>query len=243
MICKNCDATIDTKFCPGCGQKAEIHRITIGHLLHEFFHVMTHADKGILLLIKELIKRPGFVIKEYIEGRRKKYFNPISFIVITSAIGAIFSFKSGYYAALNKIQYGRPSETAQEASEIAANNAKLLGLFLIVPIYSFLSWLFFWRPRYNFAEHVVLQSYSIGMLYIVQSLIFIPLFLLFPSTAGINNNILHLAFLIYMVIVYRQLFNNHVIIAVLKSALILIAFVATFWLSIRGYVYIKHLLP
>src|SRR5688572_12970642 len=228
MICKNCDATIDSRFCPNCGQKAEVHRITFGHLIHEFFHAMTHADKGFFLLVKDLIKRPGFVIKEYIEGRRKKYFNPISFLVITTAAGAIFSFKSGYYAALTRIQTGSTSQTVSEAREIATNNAKLLGLFLIVPIYSFLSWLFFWRPRYNFAEHIVLQSYSIGMLYIVQSLIFIPFFLLFPSTVDINNRILHLVFIIYMVIIYKQLFNNHVLIALLKSIVIFIVFIAAF---------------
>ncbi|HEY3405505.1 MAG TPA: DUF3667 domain-containing protein [Ohtaekwangia sp.] len=238
MICKNCGATIDTKFCPDCGQKAETHRITIGHLAHEFFHVMTHADKGILFLIKELIRRPGFVVKEFLEGRRKKYFNPISFIVITSALGAIASFKSGYYSALGRVQTGQ----ASEASEIAASNSKLLGLFLIVPIYSLLSWLFFWRPRYNFAEHVVLQSYAIGMLYIAQSLIFVPLYLLFPETVSMNNHILHLVFLIYMVVIYKQLFNNHILIALLKAIVIFVAFVAAFWFSIRGYLYLKHLL-
>jgi len=238
MTCKNCGATINSKFCPNCGQKAEIHRITFGHLVHEFFHAMTHTDKGILFLIKDLIRRPGAVIREYLDGKRKKYFNPISFLVITSAAGALISFKSGYYAAMN-VQSARGNS---EASQFANDNTKILAIFLIVPIYSFLSWLFFWRPRYNFPEHVVLQSYAIGFYYIVQSLIFIPLFLLMPQTALLNNLVLHVVFAIYMGFVYKQLFTNHAVFAFLKSLIMLVIFLVSFWYVVKGYIYLKHVI-
>src|SRR5690349_5843120 len=101
MNCKNCESTVDANFCSNCGQKAHIHRITIGHVVHEFIHAVTHADKGFLLLIKKLITRPGIVARQYIEGKRKTYFNPLSFIVITSAIHAFISYKSGYFTSMS----------------------------------------------------------------------------------------------------------------------------------------------
>ena len=93
MICKNCDASFDSKFCPNCGQKADIHAITVKHVLHDFLHAFTHADKGFLMLAKELLTKPGIIAREYVEGKRKKYFNPLSFLVITSAVSAYITGK------------------------------------------------------------------------------------------------------------------------------------------------------
>src|SRR6187402_2064747 len=103
MNCKNCDSPLTSNFCANCGQKADVHRITFGHFLHEFFHAFTHTDKGILLLMKALIARPGKVAHEYLEGKRKKYFNPLSFLVILSSIYAYVSHKTGYFEALTGV--------------------------------------------------------------------------------------------------------------------------------------------
>jgi hypothetical protein len=242
MNCKNCDAVLDSKFCPGCGQKAETHRLTIGHIVHEFFHLLTHAEMGIFYLVKKLLVRPGFVAKEYVEGKRKKYTNPISFLLVTTAVGAFISFKSGYYQALSRPMAGQgnPSPYFTETMEISINHGKILGLFLIVPLYSFLSWIFFWRPRYNFAENFVLQSYLIGMLYIVTSLIFIPHFLIFPAWVKVNNDVLHVLFAIYMGIAYRQFFGKHIVISILKSFIMTVLFIVLFWVVILLYVIVKR---
>src|SRR5690349_13104848 len=241
MTCKNCDASVEGKFCSNCGQKTEIHRVTFGHLVHEFFHAMTHTDKGILLLLRELIKRPGHVTTEYLAGKRKKYFNPLSFLVITTAASALISYKSGYYEALSQSR-DIPDHYRyyKEAMEIMVDNGKMLGLFLIVPLVSFFSWLFFRKPRYNFAEHFVLQSYVIGFTYVFTALIVVPIFLLMPQYAMIINSGFQLFFLIYMIIAYKQFFDNNVILTIIKSILIMLFFIVFFWIFIFGYVIIKH---
>jgi hypothetical protein len=47
-------------------------------------------------------------------------------------------------------------------------------------------------PERLLAGHFVLQSFSIGMLNIVIPAVFIPLFLILPAKAQLNNNVLHL---------------------------------------------------
>lgn len=243
--CKNCDATVDGKFCSNCGQNAHIHTVTIGHILHEFFHVLTHADKGIIFLVKQLLLRPGFVAKEYLEGKRKKYFNPISFLIVSTAAGAFISYKSGYYAELSKPVANMPQNISpyfKETMDISIEHGKFLGLFLIVPLYAFLSWIFFWRPRYNFAENFVLQSYLIGMLYIVTSLIFIPHFLIFPAAVRQNNDVMHVVYAIYTAIAYKQFFRKNIFISLLKSLIITVLFIVLFWGVILAYVLAKRFL-
>ena len=86
--CSNCNALArtDDKYCSKCGQEIHVHRFTLGHIFHEFFHAFTHADKGIFYLLKELLVKPGTVAREYIGGKRKKYFNPFTFFLILAGL-------------------------------------------------------------------------------------------------------------------------------------------------------------
>jgi hypothetical protein len=93
--CKNCENSFEGKYCPNCSQKADTHRFTIKHFAHEFFHAFTHTDKGIFFLIKELFLRPGKVAREFNAGKRKKYFNPITYLLIVMALQIYLSQKTG----------------------------------------------------------------------------------------------------------------------------------------------------
>jgi hypothetical protein len=246
MNCKNCDATLDGKFCSHCGQKSDVHRVTVGHVAHEFIHALTHTDKGFLLLIKDLFRKPGVVAREYLEGKRKKYFNPISFLVITTAISALIAHQSGYYDTLAHKPATNTREVflySKEVFLISINHGKLLGLILTAPLYTFLSWVFFRRPHYNFAEHFVLQSYTIGLLNVVTAVVFIPAFLLFPSTAKLNNDILHVLYMIYMGFAYKQFFSKRYLIwPLVKSIVMTVLFIVLFWFVIWLFVAAKHLI-
>ena len=74
--CINCENVLRAEdiYCPQCSQRSNTHQLTVGHLLHELFHAVTHADKGFVLLVKKLILQPGTVALEYAAGRRKAYF-------------------------------------------------------------------------------------------------------------------------------------------------------------------------
>src|SRR5688572_18664064 len=99
--CKNCNAPLSGNFCANCGQTSNVHRVTFKHFLHEFFHAFTHTDKGIFLLMKELITRPGHVAREYLDGKRKKYFNPLTFLILMASLYAYIGSKTGYFKALS----------------------------------------------------------------------------------------------------------------------------------------------
>jgi hypothetical protein len=246
MICKNCDASLDGRFCRNCGQKSDVRRITFGYVSHEFFHAITHADKGFLLLIKKLLVQPGIVAREYVEGKRKKYFNPLSFIVITSAINAYISYKTGYFTAVGSGQSGgggnrRMPAMMVEAFKISNENGKLLSLILIVPLLAFLSWLLFRRSKYSMAETFVLNSFIVGQSHVIRTLIFIPWFLLAPNMSGINLAVFELLLLVYLIIAYRQFFHQNVFLTILKCVLTMVLFITLYWVFIVAYVYVKHL--
>ena len=80
--CKNCGEPVEKKYCPNCGQKVSVKRIELKHLMHDIPHAIFHLDSGFFYNLKQLFIRPGITIKNYIEGKRKPFFHPITYLAI-----------------------------------------------------------------------------------------------------------------------------------------------------------------
>ena len=52
--CKNCSNNFKGDFCNQCGQKYNVSGFTFKHFFEEAFPAFTHADKGVLVLVKAL---------------------------------------------------------------------------------------------------------------------------------------------------------------------------------------------
>ena len=243
--CKNCGSALTGNFCASCGQTANVHRITFGHFAHEFFHAFTHTDKGILLLMKELVIKPGHVAREYLDGKRKKYFNPLTFLIILASVYAYFGSKSGYFMALSAASNQGPARHPIHAEVMGIMDVygKIIAVFLTPVLISFFSWLFFIRSKNNLAECLVLNSMLMGQVYLYTILIFIPVYLFVPAVPILlNNSVFHILMAVYMSVAYKQFFKQNIVLTILKVLLIIFLFILFFWLFIIGYVMLKHMI-
>lgn len=250
--CKNCGSPLNENFCQRCGQKSDIHRITFKHLAHEFFHAITHADKGFLFLIKELISRPGFVAREYLDGKRKKYFNPLTFFVICSAIWALVVSKAHYFESIYSSRSrasgssgsGMPEWLAyyfSQSMKLVITQGKLVNLIILGPMLALLTWVFFFKKKINYAENLVLHAFLVGFMQLGLVIFFIPAFLLFGH-AQLNNYVYQGVFMIYLMIAYQQFFRNHLAITILKTVVIQFLFVFMFfWAPLFAFVFVRDL--
>jgi len=84
--CLNCGATVTGKYCSECGQENIEPKESAGHLISHFFNDVTHFDGKFFSTLKQLLFRPGFLSKEYMNGRRARYLNPIRMYLFTSFI-------------------------------------------------------------------------------------------------------------------------------------------------------------
>jgi len=75
-----------------CGQENIEPKETVWSLISHFFYDITHFDGKFFSTTKFLITRPGFLPKEYIEGRRARYLHPIRMYVFSSALFFIFFY-------------------------------------------------------------------------------------------------------------------------------------------------------
>ncbi|MCW3093255.1 MAG: hypothetical protein JWP81_4324 [Ferruginibacter sp.] len=91
-VCLNCNAQLAGPFCHICGQENVEPKETVWHLVTHFFNDITHFDGKFFSTLGLLIKRPGFLPREYMLGRRASYLNPIRMYIFTSAIFFLIIF-------------------------------------------------------------------------------------------------------------------------------------------------------
>ena len=82
----NCGATVQGRYCHVCGQENTEPKETFWHMVTHFFYDITHFDGSFFVTLKDLLFKPGFLSREYMLGRRKKYLHPVRMYVFTSAV-------------------------------------------------------------------------------------------------------------------------------------------------------------
>ncbi|MEO7767180.1 MAG: DUF3667 domain-containing protein [Ferruginibacter sp.] len=91
-ICLNCNAELAGSYCHICGQENIEPKETVWHLVTHFFNDITHFDGKFFSSLGLLIKKPGFLPREYMLGRRASYLNPIRMYIFTSAVFFLIFF-------------------------------------------------------------------------------------------------------------------------------------------------------
>ena len=82
-FCHNCGIRLVGRFCAACGQKALPLSVTLHDFIHELTHEILHVDGRIVQSIRRLLS-PGFLTREYIQGRRARWISPIRLYLIFS---------------------------------------------------------------------------------------------------------------------------------------------------------------
>jgi hypothetical protein len=84
--CLNCGSKLRGKFCHYCGQKKLEHDHGILATLAHFVGDFVHFDSLIFRTLFPLLFRPGFLVNEYLAGRRARFLNPIRMYVFLSIV-------------------------------------------------------------------------------------------------------------------------------------------------------------
>ncbi len=167
MACKNCNATINDKFCSNCGQKSSVGELNLQDLFHELWHSFTHTDKGILKLVKDLFLNPKQVYLGYFSGQRKTYFSPVTFFLISATLliligEKIFDYEDYVHRITSPNGYN-------EFGRYAFATTKFNTL-ITLPFTITLTWLIY-RKQFNLAKNIVFWLYFHGLLFTFQIII------------------------------------------------------------------------
>lgn len=113
--CQNCGKPLSGEYCSACGQRHEPHVHSIGHFASEAFESVTHADSRLWRTIGYLLVRPGFLSREFFDGRRARYLPPFRLYLVISVLFFVVTGLAGH----GKVA-GVADETPPTAESIAA---------------------------------------------------------------------------------------------------------------------------
>lgn len=118
LACKNCGASTQGNYCQQCGQATHLHMPSAREFLHEFIAHYVALEGKLWKTLALLIAKPGMLTREYIEGRRVRYLEPLR-VYLTFSIIFFALFKiSGVEVA----RFEDPSPAL--ASAVAEGRAK-----------------------------------------------------------------------------------------------------------------------
>jgi len=84
--CTNCAAVLRGEYCSECGQRRFEPIHSVWHLLRDAAEDLTHTDSRIWQTLASLAARPGFLVREYLCGRRARYLPPFRLYLILSIV-------------------------------------------------------------------------------------------------------------------------------------------------------------
>ena len=91
--CPTCRRTIDTPYCPSCGERPRNPReLTLRGLFDQAFEAITSIDGKVLRSFRDLVTRPGALTVAFVEGRRKPYIGPVALFLVANVV--FFAFES-----------------------------------------------------------------------------------------------------------------------------------------------------
>ena len=203
--CLNCGATVQKKFCTECGQEnIELHDTFVhmaGHFLADYFHY----DSKFFKSLGYLFTRPGYLTKEYLEGKRVNYIPPLRLFFFITIISVLISslynkrFEKEILEKTVHVTHSTDSTTTEieldkltgdektqveklnEGMKHFIHDLKYISFFLL-PLYAFAFRLVNLKSKKFYVDHLIytmhLQSFVLALIAI---LLLVPLVIYTPA--------------------------------------------------------------
>ena len=85
-VCKNCGNTFQGNYCPHCGQNRHTPRFTIRNAFQNILSGFFNIDHGFSRNLIELLYRPGYMIRDYLKGKRVHYYKSFQTLFVLAAL-------------------------------------------------------------------------------------------------------------------------------------------------------------
>jgi hypothetical protein len=219
--CKNCQTPLTGDYCGNCGQRNIDLERPIWTLVADVIKETFEVDGRAWLTIKTLFRHPGLLTSEYLAGRRRKYTPPLRLYLVTSI--------SFFVLVAWLAQSGVLLDPGQDPRFDAAVQARFLSddlprlMFVLLPVFALLLKAMYFRRLYF--DHLIFSFHLHTAGYVVLALM-LPLEDVANESVGllIAQFVLLACFLAYFVIAVRRVYASSWLVAVPKSAAVLLGY-------------------
>ena len=168
-VCNCCGHRFIGNYCPVCSQPTGQGRITWSSIWQGIGQLWGVESKSAIYTLWQLLWRPGYLVRDFISGKRQVSYPPVKLLVILAALFALVHY-------FFPVPDPAPSDSGVRYVDLVfdwmnrhQNIGELLtGCFFILPTW----WLFRRAPRYpdhTIPEGFFLQVYIAILAYITQA--------------------------------------------------------------------------
>ncbi len=84
--CLCCGTVFHGNYCPQCGQSSSTRRLRLSDMVSHMVSSLTNLDGQLLHTLHDLFTRPGYMIWDFICGRRAEYFKPVQMLFFLATV-------------------------------------------------------------------------------------------------------------------------------------------------------------
>jgi hypothetical protein len=121
--CRNCGDPTPGTWCPACGQRKAHLRASLGTLLRDLMEDQFGLERRTPRTLFALFFRPGFLTREYLDGRVVRYIQPFKLYLVSSVV-LFLLFGIAYAGGIDRIVEGvEVTGAAEESAAVEAGEA------------------------------------------------------------------------------------------------------------------------
>jgi hypothetical protein len=233
--CPTCGTAIQNRFCGVCGEKrVTADDFSITHFAGHVVESLTSFDFKTLRAFLTLVRRPGLLTRDYLDGRRRGYLGPIQLFLIVNIAFALSgsisfrtplavqqhdppfpAFKRSLIAGAIERRAVSPEEFRHSFDDAAELQAKT-WVFAMIPLFALVTAALYGFRRYLF-EQLIFATHILAFL-LTWMLVIRLLLLATQRVAGVElsapdrdtvSSIATLAgFAVYLVPAFRRAFGD-----------------------------------
>lgn len=172
IICKNCGAELEAKFCSQCGQKKQT-RISLRQIGSDVYNGLFDFESPFLKTLFCLTVNPGKVYREYLEGARQRYFSPVRYSIwIMTLMVAIAAITDTVLVDFSQYQFADLLSSPElqnnlDTFQAVFNSLIIPSFFLSAFVVAGFIRLCFRTEKYTFAELYLPSLLSISHISLV----------------------------------------------------------------------------
>jgi len=227
--CLNCgDPRLDA-YCPRCGQ-ARVGRLGAGALWAETWSRWRVFEFSLVRALWQVLRRPGHVALEYVQGARKRHVHPLKLWLFVAALQLLVLQRSGYLDA----------EGAELGAALALIQTWSNFAFAIGGLALWLACVLVMKRGYTLAEHAVLAAYAHSLVLALATLLKLPVLVwrspqFLASHQSLAPHVQDLVGALALGIAARQFFGLRGLGGVFQGVLLIAVFLVGKWLLLRGF--------
>ncbi len=166
----------------------------------------------------QLVTRPGWAIREFLEGKRIIYYKPITLILIIGGVYGLilYSYKISPTNQLGQMIYLLNDLIYVDALEFPGwllESYAWIEVLLFVPLFTIASYWAFAQAGYSFLDHLILNTYLSGQRLLISTLAF-PLLYSFQGSSYLLLvesfvNLIEVGFMMWAYLTFFKGYNNY----------------------------------